>query len=257
MRSLNGMAKKLLIIFLLIFAVAGGASAQKKRPWCKPFYDAEPYHFGFAFSLGQMSFSISHSDEFSQRDPDYSVENKYKIDTVYSIEYSGGALFGASMVFNLKLADNWDLRTLPGLAFSQRTLTYLLNDDEVELGYLLRKHDMKIETTLLQFPTLVKYRSTRESNYRPYIYFGLNPAIDLAARKKVKPEERPKIRLKKFDVYAEVGIGLDNYLKYFKYSTELKFSYGLLDMVKQDGTEYTRAYRRLGSKMVTLVLCFE
>ncbi|MBQ4231384.1 MAG: PorT family protein, partial [Salinivirgaceae bacterium] len=178
-------------------------------------------------------------------------------DTVYSVEYSGGALFGASMVFNLKLADNWDLRTLPGLAFSQRTLTYLLDDELVEPDKALRSHKMKIETTLLQFPTLIKYRSTRESNYRPYIYFGLNPAIDLAARKKVKPEERPKIRLNKLDVYAEIGIGLDNYLKYFKYSTELKFSYGLLDMVKQDGTEYTRAYRRLGSKMVTLVLCFE
>ena len=244
------MAKKLLFIILLL-AVAGGASAQKKRPWCKPFYDAEPYHFGFAFSLGQMSFSISHSDEFNHFEPEPDK------DTVYSIEYSGGALFGASMVFNLKLADNWDLRTLPGLAFSQRTLTYLLDDELVDPDKALRSHNMKIETTLLQFPTLVKYRSTRESNYRPYIYFGLNPAVDLAARKKVKPEERPKIRLKKFDVYAEVGIGLDNYLKYFKYSTELKFSYGLLDMVKQDGTQYTRAYRRLGSKMVTLVLCFE
>ena len=59
------------------------------------------------------------------------------------------------------------------------------------------------------------------------------------------------------EIIATWQPGLDNYLKYFKYSTELKFSYGLLDMVKQDGTEYTRAYRRLGSKMVTLVLCFE
>ena len=59
------------------------------------------------------------------------------------------------------------------------------------------------------------------------------------------------------DVVVGAELKVDNYLKYFKYSTELKFSYGLLDMVKQDGTEYTRAYRRLGSKMVTLVLCFE
>lgn len=239
------MLKRLLLIFTLICTMVCSASAQKKRPWCKPFYDAEPYHFGFAFSLGQMSFSISHSDAFNT------------LDTVYSVEYSGGALFGASMVFNLKLSDNFDLRTLPGLAFSQRTLTYLLNDDQVPPEQALRKHNMKIESTLLQFPTLVKYRATRENNYRPYVYVGINPCVDLAARKKIKPEEMPKIRLKKFDVYAEIGIGLDNYLKYFKYSTEIKFSYGLLDKVKQDGTEYTRAYKRLGSKMVTLVLCFE
>lgn len=239
------MAKRLLLIFVLVLAVAGGATAQKKRPWCKPFYDAEPYHFGFAFSLGKAGFCASYSEAFN------------KLDTVYSIEYSGGALFGASMVFNLKLADNFDLRTLPGLAFTQRTLSYLLEDADVPPGQALRKHDMKIESTLLQFPTSVKYRSTRESNYRPYIYMGINPAFDLASRKKIKPEEAPKIRLRKFDIYAEVGIGLDNYLKYFKYSTEIKFSIGLLDMVKQDGTEYTRAFDRLGSKMVTLVLCFE
>lgn len=239
------MAKKLILILVLTFAVASGAVAQKKRPWCKPFYDAEPYHFGFAFSLGKSGFCVSYSGEFNN------------LDTVYSVEYSGGALFGASMVFNLKLTDNFDLRTLPGLSFSQRTLSYLLEDDEISLDKALRKHDMKIESTLLQFPTCIKYRATRESNYRPYIYMGINPAIDLASRKKIKPEEAPKIRLKKFDIYAEVGIGLDNYLKYFKYSTELKFSIGLLDMVKDDGTEYTRAFDRLGSKMVTLVLCFE
>lgn len=239
------MVKRLSLIFLLILVVAGGVSAQKKKPWCKPFYDAEPYHFGFAFSLGKTSFCVSHSDEFNT------------LDTVYSVEYSRGALFGASMVFNLKISDNWDLRTLPGLAFTQRTLTYLLNDDLVPSDGALRSHDMKIESTFLQFPTLMKYRSTRESNYRPYIYMGINPAFDLAARKKVKADELPKIRLNKFDVYAEIGIGLDNYLKYFKYSTEIKFSFGLMDMVKQDGTEYTRAFSRLGSKMVTLVLCFE
>ncbi|MBO4603629.1 MAG: PorT family protein [Salinivirgaceae bacterium] len=239
------MAKKLIFIFILVGAVAGSVSAQKKRPWRDPFYDAEPYHFGFAFSLGKTSFAISHSDTFNQ------------LDTVYSIEYSGGALFGASMIANLKLADNWDLRTLPGLMFCQRSLNYLLRDDLVQGDDMLRKHPMKIETTLIQFPIIVKYRAVRESNYRPYIFAGLNPAVDLAARKKPKDDEKPKIRLKKFDVYAEVGVGLDNYLHWFKYSTELKFSYGLFNIVKYDDTEYTNAYRRLGSKMVTLVLCFE
>ncbi len=239
------MAKKILLFTILILTLSGSVFAQRKRPWRAPFYDAEPYHFGFAFSLGKMDFAISHSDTFNA------------LDTVYSVEYSGGALFGASMIANLKLADNWDLRVLPGLMFSQRSLNYLLCDDKIQDERLLRKHSMKIETTLLQSPIIVKYRAVRESNYRPYIFAGVNPAIDLAARKKPKEEEKPKIRLKKLDVYAEIGIGLDNYLHWFKYSTEIKFSYGLLNIVKYDNTEYTDAFSRLGSKMVTLVLCFE
>jgi len=238
------MAKKVLLLVVMT-VLSCSVFAQKKRPWRDPFYDAEPYHFGFAFSLGKMGFSVSHSDTFNA------------LDTVYSIEYSGGALFGASMIANLKLAENWDLRALPGLMFSQRSLNYLLCDDKVSGDNVLRKHSMKIESTLLQFPIVVKYRAMRESNYRPYIFAGINPAIDLAARKKPKEDEMPKIRLKQLDVYAEIGIGLDNYLHWFKYSTEIKFSYGLMNVVKYDDSEYTDAFSRLGSKMVTLVLCFE
>ena len=81
------MAKKLLFIILLL-AVAGGASAQKKRPWCKPFYDAEPYHFGFAFSLGQMSFSISHSDEFNLLDT-FSIRDNILLPLIKRLEGNG------------------------------------------------------------------------------------------------------------------------------------------------------------------------
>lgn len=238
------MIKKVFLLALIV-ALTNCVSAQKKRPWVTPLYDGEPYHFGFAFSLGKMGFVVDHSDNFNA------------LDTVYAIEYSGGALFGASMIFNLKLADNLDLRTQPGLLFAQRNLNYFLRDDKIPADKQLHKHDMKIESTLLQFPTSIKYRAIRESNYRPYLFCGLNPAIDLAARKKVAEEEKPKIKLKKFDVYAELGFGLDNYFTWFKYSTEIKFSFGLLDMVNRDNTEYTQAFNRLGSKMITLVLCFE
>jgi hypothetical protein len=55
---------------------------------------------------------------------------------------------------------------------------------------------MKIESTLLQFPLLFKYRAQRESNYR-HMCFWFYPAIDLATKKKVKEEEKPKISLNK------------------------------------------------------------
>lgn len=237
------MIKKITLIVLILLAGFANAEAQKKKAWHKPFYDAEPYHFGFSFSLGRMGFVINHSDEFN------------RLDTVYSVEYSGGALFGASMVANAKLTESLDLRIIPGLLFGQRTLKYLQLDDAA--SKVLRVHNMNIETTLLQFPTLVKYRAIRESNYRPYVTLGINPVVDLAARKKIKAEDRPKIRLNKFDLYIEASVGLDNYLKYFKYSTELKFSYGLMNVAKNDNTEYTKAFSRLGSKMVTLLIHFE
>ena len=235
--------KKILLLIVIIFPLF--TFAQKSRAWNKPLYDVYPYHYGFAFSAGILDFSVSHSDYFVNQD------------SVRSIEGKAGPVFGASMVGNLRLSPHWDLRFLPGLYFGQRNLEYLLVDDINVTDTSVYTHTMKIESTLLQFPLLFKYRAIRQNNYRPYIVFGTNYAIDFASRKKIREEEQPKIRLNKHDVFLEVGAGVDYYLPYFKLSTEIRFSYGLLNMVNYDGTQYTSIFDRLGSKMVTLLVYFE
>ncbi len=233
--------KKLLFILLLIPVVL---SAQKSKPWHKALYDAYPYHFGFSFSAGILDFSVSHSDYFLNQD------------TIYSVEGHAKPLFGASMVGNMRLTDNWDLRFTPGLHFGQRNLDYLIREIK-NTDTSFYSHTMKIASTLLQFPILLKYRSTRQNNYRPYVIFGVNYAIDLAARKKIKEEEQPKIRLNRNDIYLEMGFGVDYYMPYFKFSTEIRFSYGLLNVVNYDNTQYTNVFDRLGSKKLTFIIYFE
>ena len=231
-------------IVILLILLPLGLFAQKKKPWNKPLYDAMPYHYGFAFTGGILDFSVTHSATFNS------------FDTVYSVEGIAKPLFGASIVGNLRLNENWDLRFLPGLYFGQRNLDYLLSEiNGIDTSYY--NHTMKIESTILQFPLLVKYRAVRESNYRPYVVFGVNYALDLAARKKIKPEEEPKIKLNAQDVYLEIGVGVDYYLPFFKLSTEVRFSYGMLNIVNYDGREITNAFDKLGSKMVTFVVYFE
>jgi hypothetical protein len=220
--------------------------AQKAKVWNKPLYDVYPYHFGFAFTFGILDFSVAHSNYFLHQ-PDTS--------TIFSIEGQAQPFFGASMVSNLRLNDNLDLRFIPGLHFGQRKLTYIMLDEADHSKTV--SHTMKIESTFLQFPLLLKYRAVRQNNYRPYLIGGVNYALDLATRKKIKDEEQPKIRLNSQDVYLEVGFGVDSYLPFFKFSTELRFSYGLMNVVNYDDTRYTKVFDRLGSKMTTLVIYFE
>lgn len=236
--------RKLFKILPLLILLPVLLSAQKSKVWNKPLYDAYPYHFGFSFSTGVLDFSVAHDIQFNQ------------FDSVYSVEGSAKPIFGASIVGVLKLNENLDLRFLPGLSFGQRDLKYLYKYTEGE-DTVFTSHTMKIESTHLQFPLLIKYRSTRENNYRPYIIAGTNYTIDLASQKKIKESEKPKIRLKRHDILLEAGFGVDYYLPFFKFSTELKFSYGLLNMVNYDQTEFTRAYESLGTKMVTFSIYFE
>jgi hypothetical protein len=232
-------------VFIILLLLPLSLYSQKSKVWNKPLYDAYPFHFGFAFTLGVLDFSVTHSDYFMNQSDS----------VIFSTEGKARPLFGASMVSNLRINDNFDLRFIPGLHFGQRDLTYHMVSDINNVDTIY--HNMKIESTFLQFPLLLKYRAVRQNNYRPYLIGGVNYAIDLASRKKIKDEEQPKIRLNRQDIYLEMGFGVDYYLPFFKFSTELRFSYGLMNVVTYDNSRYTKVFDRLGSKMATLVIYFE
>ena len=232
----------LVTIAILVFMVAQ-VSAQKKQVWNKPLYDEYPYHFGFALGLNSFTARSVNSPEF------------FALDTVYSIETARQPGFSILMVGNLRLAQNFDLRFTPGLIFGQRNLHYILKENTDPLQF--REHVMRIESTYATFPLLLKYRSIRVNNYRPYILAGVNYAFDLESEKKIRDEEKPKIRLLRHDVYIEGGFGLDYYFPFFKFATEIKFSVGILNLVRRDETEYTRALEKLNGRIFSVLFYFE
>lgn len=220
--------------------------AQKAKVWNKPLYDAYKFHYGFSFKAGTLNFSVKPSEYFKTND------------TIKSVTGNGKAIFGANMVGNMKLNNYFDLRFIPGMQFGQREMVY---EEKLNTGNYV-KTKMQIETTLLEFPVLIKYRSTRENNYRPYIIAGVNYAIDLAAMKKQKEGEFI-IKLNRQDILLEAGFGVDYYLPFFKFGTEIKFSYGLLNIVNYDSYQepvnkkYLDVFEKLGTKMLTLAIYFE
>lgn len=190
-----------------------------------------------------MDFSIKHSNDF------LSVN-----DSIDKIENGRQLGFNISIVSSLRLGEYFDLRFLPGLSFGQRNLSY---------SYFVAGQNrystktMKIESTFLNFPFIIKYKAKRINNYRPYVIGGASFALDLASQKSIKEEEKPKIRLDPFDVYYEFGFGIDYYLTYFKFSTEIKYTVGLFDVLKGDGTKYSTSIDRMTSKVLFIVFHFE
>ena len=217
-----------------------------------PMYDLKPIHFGFTVGFNRMDFVINKSDSFLMTNG-----NKFKLDEVYGIECESNMGINLGPIINFRLAPFLDLRFLIVLSFGQRNLQYKILDDSTGGLYRFRTHTMKLESTFLEFPSLVKFKGKRFGNFRPYFIGGINPKIDLAARKKIKEEERPKIRLKNFDLYYELGAGFDFYFPYFKFSTEVKYSGGILNAIQQDGTQYTSSISRLTSNIWYFSLHFE
>jgi len=222
---------------LLLLPLVWNSKAQVARVQNNPDYDFKLIHFGFTVGLNTMDFGIRrplNTDLFAD---------------VSSI--SPG--FQVSIVSELRLGNYFSLRFLPGITFGQRTLNFYVDS--------VFDTDMQLESNFLDFPLLIKYKSKRVNNYRPYFVAGPNIRYDLAARKDYEEGSDVYVRLKPFDVYFEIGFGIDFYLQYFKFSPELKLSVGFRDMLVGDPAagfpEYVDSIDRLNSYVVMLCFHFE
>jgi hypothetical protein len=100
----------------------------------------------------------------------------------------------------------------------------------------------------------------RFNNHRPYIMAGINPMMNLNSK------NEDYIKLKKTDLFLELGLGCDFYLPYFKLRPELKFMYGITDTydknhiknIKDKSTlPYTLSAKSAHSKIIALTFYFE
>lgn len=241
------MRRYLLILLLLCPAIL---FAQRKKVRHDPAYDKKPVHFGFTVGLNTMDFNVDLSGD------------SYVNDSLYPDVSRLSPGFNIGIVSSFKLTEYFDLRILPGITFGQRNLSYhkQIVTDTMSFN-LIYNNDHKIESSFLEFPMVIKYKSKRINNFRPYLVGGFNYRLDLAARKEYDDKDAVYLRLKKSDFYYEVGFGIDFYLKYFKFSTELKLAVGLRDMLVHDpagnNPQFVTAIDKLRSNLWLLSFHFE
>jgi hypothetical protein len=209
-----------------------------------PKYDMAQYHFGFVLAINQMNFTIHRVPDFKPLD---------SLRTITSTPQWG---FNIGIISNLRLGTYFDLRFVPTLSFGTRTLNYTImqNHDSV-----LTSYTKNVESTYLDFPLLLKYRSKRINNFAAYVIGGLQYSFDLAsqAKKEQKPNQEYLVRLEEKDLQYQMGVGFDFYTLYFKFAVELKMSYGMFDLLKHDNTIYTQGIEKLNSKIFQLSFLFE
>ena len=241
--------KKASFLLFLSFVVAGSIFSQKRELVKNlALYDQRKLHFGFTVGLNTSDFYIRNSDTFF----DTSI-----IKQVYGIENAQAPGFHLGPISNFRIGKYFDFRVLLDLTFTQRDLSYVLLKENQDGQEYFTSHTMKLSSTFIEFPLLIKYKSERINNYRVYVIGGIKPVLDLASKKKIPEEEMPMIRLKQPDLYGEFGAGIDFYLPYFKFSPELKMGVGLDNVAVEDDTEFTGALKYLKSKIFMLSFHFE
>jgi hypothetical protein len=238
--------KKTLIILLLLFSSSYLFSQRiysSGRIQNNQKVDQKRLHFGFTLGLNAM---------------DYAIRNSSK-DNVKAEQVTFSPGFSVGIVSDLKLHEDFSLRFQPGLEFGERTIFYSSDDDLATLPA-----ETTIESVVINLPLLLKYRAKRIDNYRPYLVGGFSYKMDVQAPNKIDVEDNVMVRLKPNYFCLEIGAGIDFYLPYFKFATELKFSLGLQDILNHkldsenpDADLYTHSINRMSSKVVTLSFHFE
>jgi hypothetical protein len=116
---------------------------------------------------------------------------------------------------------------------------------------------MQIESTYLDFPLFLQLKSARVNNFRAYIVSGLSYKYDLSSQKKIKEDEKPKIRFKPNILNYEIGVGTDFFLQYFKFAIELRYIRGINNMIQYDNTQYTQSIAKMENQMFFVTFLFE
>lgn len=237
-----GIPLRFILVSIYLFLGGFKGFSQMKEIKNLPNYDLQTVHFGFV--LGVNSFNFMYRP----------IQDLRSNDTVLAITPNNGNGFSLGIVSNLHMGDYFDLRFLPTLSFGEKQLKYTLRMNPAEAPEEVIK---RVESTLLEFPLLLKYKSARAINFRAYVIGGIKPVIDLASQDKVDDKGIKLLKLKRNDLLWEIGAGFDFYTQYFKFSPEIKMAYGLNNLIVRENTVFINPLERLRAKAFYLSFTFE
>jgi len=162
---------------------------------------------------------------------DFNIDYKSNLKDIQVIKSTG---FNVGLVGNMRINDFFDLRLEPGLVMSNRTLSYSGTYFE---GLIFDESDTEreIRSTYIHIPVLVKISTKRINNIKPFILGGISTALNLSSNQD-NPDDNSEgnFRLKKNNLFYELGIGIDIYLTWFKFTPSLRGIFSFNDELVKD-----------------------
>ncbi len=233
---------KTLAILLAVFCVVAPAAAQRQKVQNKPFIDERQFHYGFFVGMHDQGLRL-HNNGYI--DPATGSQWLAELDRP-AIGLSVGVLG------EWKLHRYLGLRFIPSLHFGSKHVTF--RDTKTKATQA-----EELKSTYVTVPIDLKIAGPRVNNYRPYVLAGVSPMYDLTAKK------GKRLRTKPFNLALEVGLGCDIYMPFFKLIPELKFSFGLANILQKNRSDlrdpnlkvFTESIDKATSNMVTLCFYFE
>lgn len=233
MRSVLYLVLSFMGLLTPLFSYAQGGQTRNL-----PRYDAKPLHFGFILGSNSMDFRVRTNPSFPS--------------TVFGVHSVAQPGFIVGIVSDVRVGNSLNVRFIPTYSAGERHLLF----DAIDPSDGLRKElTKKIESSLVVFPLELKYKTERIHNHRWYVVGSLYTMIDLASKAKVVDDRL--FKLQSSDYGYDVGVGIDLYFEYFKFSPQIRAQFGQEDLLVNDGTNYVKSLNGLNSRCLMIVFAFE
>lgn len=232
---------KRIISILLVLILCTSASAQKRKVQNRPYIDQRKFHYGFLAGIHTQDLKLVNNGFVTSDGQSWFAD---------APEYSPG--FTVGVLGEFYLTEHLALRVIPSLSFGDKKVVF----HEAETG---EQHTQNLKSSYISVPVNLKFSAERYNNYRPYMMVGVAPAFDMGVKK------RGALLLKPFDCYIEVGLGCDFYLPFFKLIPELKFCFGLANLIDKNRSDlndqslqkFTESVDKASSRLMVLTFYFE
>ncbi len=228
---------KISAVLIFFLFLSHQAKSQESIQLNLPFSDDKWLHYGFSIGLHTSTLKLKYSDKFVT----------HQMDSLHSIMTRNAFGFSLGFITDFRLHDQFNIRILPKVSFYEFGVDYFFTDS-TSINQL-------IESTFIEIPFLLKYKSERHQNFRMYIVGGITPGFEVSGKKR-KENSDNKLLTNDFNLSADIGFGVDMYFPLFKFSPEIRLSRGLLNMLRRDNYGYSDGIKDLKTSVVTFYLQF-
>lgn len=235
---------------MLLLGCAGLYAQDNDMILNRPYADTKKMHFGFSVGMNFQNLAITNNGLITNEHEEWYADVS---------AHSPG--FSVNVLADYRIAEHFNLRISPGLYFGNKVVHFLNHRGNSEWQDQSRySQSQNIKSTYIVVPIDLKMSAKRFHNIRPYFTGGVMYTQDLAK------DRSEQFKLKNSDVMLTVGMGCDFYMPFFKLCPEVKFCFGLKNLLdrnrpdledEQDKMKFTNSVNKIKSDMVVVTFFFE
>ena len=247
-----------LLTLLMALAAICASGAPRNKLDNRPYADLKPIHLGFSVGMHVQDLNFTHNGLVTPDGQRWVAEVP---------DFSPG--FCVNVLADLRLHKYLNLRLTPGMYFGSKSVTMIdYNADQSQTtpipddseNFMPINAFQEIKSAYVVVPLDLKFSGDRLRNTRPFITGGVMAAFDVSKKRSEWLTFNP------YDVYLTIGLGCDFYLPFFKFVPEIKFCFGLTDILKHDRPDLdldphtfkmTQSLSKVKSNMVVINFYFE